>query len=676
VLGPSGDGLFEDAPQMAARCREKIALPLFAVVARAAVASEKEDRTLSIARSMASGLSHLASSQGNELIPLSNRRYPRDAHERDLLSRSTRRTGMILNVEELAALTHPPDGTLQVEGLDRESRKTRALPAHLRVGSGVLLGENRHRGVTMPVRLSVRERASHTIILGATGTGKTTLIANMVMQDLEAGHGLALVDPAGDLAHEIAGRMPSARIDDTTYLDPSDPRGLVPVNILAARTASERTVMSADLASIFRNYISSWGDQMHALLGASLAVILESVPHATLLDLRRALVDAQFRSELIARVVDEETLFYWRYIFPQAGGRATGPLLARLDTFLRPRPVRAIVAGSGKGLDIPALLDGGVLLARLPQGSLGEDNSHIIAGMLAAKINQAALARAEQGILQRRPFTLYLDESHLMASSSLASILAGGRQNALALVLCSQEWDQWRGAPDVANAAQANANTRICFRLGESDARRFADGFEGFASNDLTRLSVGQAIARIGGADCAFSLTTHASPAKRDEEEQTRREEVIRSSSVRYEFPAGAAEVVQTDAPSSREQGTQADRPVEPLPVRSVHPTQNKGGRGGPEHRYLQHLIARLGEERGFRAVVEESIAGGRIDVALYHGEQRSAWQVAISSSAEYEVGGIERCLAAGYAPVLILSTDRDHLASIEKACRRKFSAK
>ncbi len=684
VLGPTGDGLFDDAPHFVPLCKQKIARPLFAVIVRIAASGEDSTRAWDIARRVASGLQTLALPLGNEFIPLDNDGYSLRTHERDLLARVSRRSGMILNAEELACLAHVPDGTFVLDELERDGQRTRAAPERLVAQHGTLLGDNVHRR-SQPVFLGIEDRLRHTSVVGATGAGKTTLLTNLIAEDLEAGHGLAVLDPHGDLVEDILGRLPTSRLSDVTVLDPSDARSLVPINVLDARSEIEQTVLASDLVAIFRRFSSSWGDVMTAVLSSSVSAFLESAEGGDLRDLRRFLIEPTYRERVLGSVRDEEIIFFWRETFKQIGVRAIGSLLARLDAFLRPRPVREIVAAGGPSLDVPGLLDGGVLLVRLAQGVIGEQNAYLLGSLIIAKLHQAAFGRQRIEASARRPFFLHVDEAHQFPTAAMATLLSGARKNGLGLTLVQQGTEQFGNTSDIDSALTANVFTRVCFRLGDVDARKLASEFEGYEASDLMRLRTGEALARVGGPDSAFNLSVRLPAVIDAGVRSARREQAIAASASRYGLPREAQpppagpmpessnpSVIERVLPTSP---SSARREVADIPTPSAPPAppEPQPGRGGREHKYLQQLVRALAQERGFRVVIEETIANGRVDVALYRADLRIACEISVSSTVESEVQHFAKCLVAGYGHVLAISTDLRRAKAISRAAKEKM---
>ncbi|MGH2671317.1 MAG: hypothetical protein ACRDH5_19780, partial [bacterium] len=269
---------------------------------------------------------------------------------------------------------------------------------------------------------------------------------------------------------------------------------------------------------------------MTAVLGNAILVFLESDRGGTLLDLRRFLIDETFRREMIGTIRDPYLLSFWRDEFPLlVGRRPQAPILTRLDTFLRSKLVRRVVTAGEPTLDFRELTDGGrVFLAKLASGAIGEENAALLGSLLVSKFHQVTLAREAQVFEARRPFFLYIDEFHEVATPSMASLFSGARKYRLGLTVAHQDLYQLHHAiPEVERSLLANAYSRICFRVGEEDARQLERAFSFFTAEDLMALGVGEAICRVGGRDRDFNLSVERLPTV-DPAEAVRRRQALR----------------------------------------------------------------------------------------------------------------------------------------------------
>ena len=506
VIDWQGEALFLDAPELTPGAKEKADRPIFAAVLRVASRSPEVDRGLLLVRRVGGAFAQLGNPTGNELIALSNEDYPAGVHAADVLARRTHRAGMLLNSQELVSLVHPPSTSVRATRLTREHRRTKAVPKHL-LGNELILGTNTHVGVTHQVSVGPDQRLRHTHLVGASGTGKSTLLLNMLVQDMARGNGLALIDPHGDLIDQVLAHVPESRINDVILVDPADTEYPVGFNILSAHSDLEKTLLASDLVAVFRRLSTSWGDQMTSVLSNAILAFLESPRGGTLADLRRFLVEAEYRKEFLETVQDREVVYYWQKEFPLLTGRPQAPLLTRLDAFLRPRLVRGMMTQT-KGLDFTNIMNSGkILLVKLAQGAIGEENAALLGSLCVAKIHQLALGRQSIAESERRPFYVYMDEFQHFVTPSMATLLTGARKYRIGLVLAHQELRQlWNQDRDVAGAILANAATRICFRVGDDDAKKLEDGFTGFTARDIQNLQVGQAICRVDRVDSDFSL--------------------------------------------------------------------------------------------------------------------------------------------------------------------------
>lgn len=692
VSDGAGGSFFGDAPEMLTLARDKVAHPLVAAVVRVGAKSGAEGGAARLVRRLARALMHVSDPASNELMPLENDGYDDGDHERDLLARRSCRSGMILNTAELVSLVHLPSASVRAPRLAREQRKTKAAPTTV-VGHELLLGENRHAGKVMPVTLSPDQRSRHMYLIGASGTGKSTLLLNLIAQDIRSGQGIGVLDPHGDLIDAVLGLVPESRYDDVVLLDPSDDQFPVGFNILSAHSELERTLLASDLAAIFRRFSTSFGDQMQAVLANAILAILENDRGGTLLDLRRFLTEKPFREEYLRSVTDPEISYYFTREFPLLKGSPQAPILTRLNTFLRPKPIRYMVA-QREGLDFTGIMnDGKIFLAKLAHGLIGEENSYLLGALLVTKFHQLAMGRQEMAAAGRRPYTLYIDEFHNFVTPSVASILSAARKYRLGLVLAHQEMRQlWDQDAAVGSAVLTNPCTRICFRVGDWDAKKLAEGFSSFNATDLQSLGVGEAICRVERAEHDFTLATLPPPAVDPAIAETRREEIIRRSRARYATPRAEVEALLAAArtevgaeasmepsksaatpqskrpaassPPAAASHTQADQPVRPAAEQkarlAVVASTPVLGRGGRQHKYLQHLVKRLAEDRGYRAVIEQPIlaGAGSVDVSLEKGERRIACEISVTTETDHEIDNIQKCLAGGYDTVVALSSD------------------
>lgn len=712
VVTPSGEPFFADAPEITALAREKASAPLFAAVVRVAACAGSEERLWTMLRGLLGALTG-ATRAGNELVPLGSGEIAEVM--RDMLLRTTHRSGFLLSLPELMTLVHLPSPSLA--GLAQDAGRTKTLPDEAQ-GQGILLGHNAHAGAVREVRLSTDVRMRHVHVVGASGTGKSTLLVSMIREDIAAGHGVGVIDPHGDLVDEVLAGIPEGRVDDVILFDPGDPEYVVGWNMLSATSEAEKDMLASDLVAVFRRLATSWGDQMTAVLSAAIQAFLESDRGGTLLDLRRFLVDQAFRREFLGTVGDEYARSFWTAEFPHVKGSPQASILTRLDTVLRGRLVRGVVTAREKPLDFRRVVDESrILLARLSQGAIGEENAALLGSLLVSKLHQVSLLRQDIAEGERRPFFLYLDEFHHLATPSMAALFSGARKYRLGLTVAHQDLYQLRSAvPEVERAVLGNAYTRVCFRLGDEDARALSQGFSFFTADDLGNLDTGEAVCRIGRKEHDCNVRTIPLERADAAAAAARRREIRARSLARWGTPREAEaarpapeeEHRKEEPPRTEESPPQERReaspprpdpktpPYEPQaaappkaaaassPAPVVEPPQTeppaearRPGKGGPEHTYLQELIKRWAEEKGFRAVVEEQLPGSResVDVALYRGDMKVACEVSVTTPVAYEAGNVGKCLAAGFGTVAVVSLKKGRLQKLDGLLREQLPA-
>lgn len=539
VTDNEGGSFFVNASGLVERARHKISRPLYAAVVRFATRSSDPERAAEIAFGLAGALTLLSNPASNELIALSSEKYPLKDREHDLLRRQSRRSGMILNVSELASLVHVPSSEVRSPKLQRQRYTTRTAPIAAQCNHGHFLGHNFHAGTRIPVAVSLEQRVRHSHIIGASGTGKSTLLLNSIIQDIASGQGVAVIDPHGDLIQRILEHIPQQRFRDVILFDPSDEDFPIGFNILSAHSAVEKNLLASDLVSVFRRFATTWGDQMNSVLGNAVLAFLESDRGGTLLDLRRFLIEPEFRKSFLETVGDRDIAYFWQHHYPLLRGNSHASILTRLDEFLRPKLIRSIVAQRVSRFNLASVMDEGkILLVKLAHGAIGQSNAYLLGSLIVAKLHQVVLGRQNQEESRRRPFWLYIDEFHEVVTQSMASILSGARKYRLGLVLAHHDLTQLKSQEAVvASAVLTHPSIRVCFRVNDDDARKLAEGFAHFEAGDLLSLGVGEAICRVERADHDFNLKVPPPPVVDPQTARANREQILALSRANFATP-------------------------------------------------------------------------------------------------------------------------------------------
>jgi len=664
------NSFFPDSPEMVTCAEEKVSSPLFAVVLRLAVQSHSTKEAERLAIEIIQNIQTASRSEYNSLIPLSNKGYEYESHLENLKYRGSNRFGMIMNSEEMFSFIHFPNSAKLISS----DSKTKVVPDVL-INNDYLIGINRHLGIEKKVTLNDAQRLRHCHIIGATGTGKSTLISNLFLEDIKKGNGCVIFDPHGDTIDEIIPHIPEGRLNDVILIDPSDNEYSFGFNLLSANTEVEKIVLSSDLVEAFRRHSTSWGDQMTSVLSNAINTFLNSNKGGTLNDLKRFLIENSFRTDFLRSVNDRSIHYYWNNDFILLKKFSISPLLTRIDTFLRPKTIRNILSQK-QGLDFNEAINGRkILLVKLSQGLIGEENSYLLGTLILSKIYQVAQARQLLTKEERLPFYIYLDEFQNFITPSINSILSGARKYGIGLVLAHQELNQIKDS-EVGNSVLSNANVRICFRLGDFDAKKLESGFSSFDSNDLQNLNIGEAIARVGKNTDDFSLRTFQLKQIEPNDNRkiiitnTREKYSKRISEIETDFNGHLSDIEERKQVKSEEIQEQVEKITKEKPnleVKGKEYLESIEEREEiREHRYLQTLVKKIAEQRGFKASIEENVENGRVDVSLVKDSIRIACEIAVSNSVDYEVKNIIKCLNADYSLICVISKNEKHLEKIK----------
>jgi type IV secretory pathway TraG/TraD family ATPase VirD4 len=358
---------------------------------------------------------------------------------------------------------------------------------------GVIVGTHERGGVRRDLVFGDADRHHHVYAIGQTGTGKTTFLRNAILQDIEAGRGVAVIDPHGDLALDLLDMIPPWRTNDVVYFDPSDTEYPIGLNPIAKTDPRRHHLVVLNTVSTLRGLWSDvWGlGRMQYILTNTLASLMY-YEHATLLSVNRMLADERFRTKVLARVRDPILQAFWRDEFARYDSRlkaeAVAPIQNKVGQFGTTRMTRNILGQARNAVDFRRVIDRGqIFIANLAKGTMGEDNSRLIGSFLVAQFQLAALGRADIGEEERVPFFLYIDEFQNFTSvESLASILSEARKYRLSLTLAHQYTGQL--GTDLCAAVFGNVGTIVCFRIGFEDARLLAEQLAPLAPHSLTEL--------------------------------------------------------------------------------------------------------------------------------------------------------------------------------------------
>lgn len=686
-----GSSFFLDAAESPELAKQKVQSPLYAVTIRTFSQAQTIERALSTLDQISFSLIQGTKGTGNEFLPLTNEDYDFESRVHDIFFRQSHRLGMLLNLDELVSIIHFPSDTIVSSKMSYSARKTKAVP-QIAIDKEFTIGENFHDGIRLPVTFSSDDRLKHVHIIGATGTGKSTLVANLILQDIGKGTGVILFDPHGDLINDVISHIPVARLHDVVLVDPSDNEFPIGLNILEAHTEIEKEVLSSDLVAIFKKYATSWGDQMSAILGNAILAILENPEGGSLHELRRFLIERQYRESVLQKVTDPSILYYWQKEFPLSKSNSIGPILTRLDTFLRPRSLRNMVVQK-EGLDFEALCNANkIVLLKLSQGLIGIENSYLLGSLILSKIHLALLKR-QSNQLRAQTF-IYLDEFQNFITPSIKEMISGVRKYNAGLILVHQDLQQLHNDPALLNTVLGNVNTRIVFRVGEPDARRLQDGFSGFDESDLQNLGRGEAVIRIEQPQYDCSLQTmplaHVSPEQADANlweviAQTRENYSGSKQRIERELLASFNSEIVKHKPAAerlskqeRIQPKQFTQEYESSfkPTATIKPDENVVSNEMPDtttHRYLQLLIKKMAEARGYVATLEVRLpeGSGQVDVLLTKDGKLIAIEVCSTTEPEWEMHNIMKCIQAKYHTVISLSGDPRQLSKIRERCEK-----
>ncbi len=393
----------------------------------------------------------------------------------------------ILSISEVSDLYHFPfTTTTRTEDIQKVHSKELPAPVSLKKAQDldVVFAKNTFGGTSTNIGLNLEERRRHMYVIGATGTGKSTMLLSMIKQDMEHGKGICVIDPHGELIESVLSLIPENRIKDVIYFNPDDisfPVGLNILEITADLSGDvllrEKELIAESIISLFHKV---WGEQY---TGPRMEYILRNtihtaflVPNATLFTIYKLLINEDYRKEVTSKITDENLHDFWKYEFSKAGNYQVvsmiSPITNKIGRFLFSPIAKRILEQEKSTINFDDIMDSGkILLCNVSKGKIGEDNSQVFGALIMTKIQLAALKRARVRSEDRRDFYFYVDEFQNFATPSFAQILSEARKYRLNAILAHQTTSQLEDK-SLVNITLANTGTVICFRTSNPEDER------------------------------------------------------------------------------------------------------------------------------------------------------------------------------------------------------------
>jgi len=394
---------------------------------------------------------------------------------------------LILSTSELSDLYHFPYTSItKTENLSKLHSKELPAPLSLKQKTelDIYFANNTYGGTETKIGLTADERRRHVYILGATGTGKSTMLLSMIEQDIKNNKGLSVIDPHGDLIEQILSVIPKERIPDVVYFNPDDIGYPMGINLLELTPGlneedaiREKEFIAESIISVFNKiYTDKYsGPRMEYILRNTIHTAF-LVPDATLFTIYKLLINTPFRKSVVRDLKDENLLDFWKYEFAKAGDyqkvKMISPITNKIGRFLFSPTAKRILEQGKSTINFDTIMnEGKILLCNLAKGKIGEDNSSVFGVLIMAKIQLAALKRARMKPEDRKDFYLYVDEFQNFATPAFAQILSEARKYRLGAILAHQTTSQLEDI-SLVNITLANTGTVICFRTANPEDER------------------------------------------------------------------------------------------------------------------------------------------------------------------------------------------------------------
>ncbi len=456
-----------------------------------ALSSERSDQLL---QNVIASFKQFSTANLNYFVKSDTKRTGTEIYE-DFVNRFlSAETPDILSISEIASLYHLPNISVETPNISWSRAKKSEPPMNLPTEDANIFAETNYRGKKVSFGMKKEDRPLHFYLLGKTGTGKSTLFKNMIISDILAGEGVGVIDPHGNLVEDILDFIPSSRIKDVVYLDPSDSEMPVGFNLLELDDLRQRDLVADGVVEVFHKHFEySWGPRLQYVLTNAILTTLE-VQGTTILAVQRMLVDRNFRKFIVKQVKDPLLKKFWEEEFAsmETNSRlvteAVAPIQNKVGRFLSSSTIRNIVGQVKSTIDLDDIMNNGkILLVNLSHGRMGEESSALFGGMLVTRLQAKAMERVSIPESERKPFYLFVDEFQNYATESFSKILSEARKYRLCLHLTHQYLDQL--PENVRKAIFGNVGTFAAYVVGPTDADLIAKEFAPvFTEEDLISL--------------------------------------------------------------------------------------------------------------------------------------------------------------------------------------------
>lgn len=427
----------------------------------------------------------------------------------------------IMNSVELATLFHFPDqSNIPTSQLSRQESKQVDGPRNM-PDDGLLLGFNVFRGVKKPIRLALKDRQRHMYAVGQTGTGKSTFLENLALQDMLRGDGFAFVDPHGDTVEKLLAMVPKERTEDVIYFCPYDMDYPMGLNLFEYNSPDQKDFLVQESLNMLQKLYDPQHQGImgpryeHIFRNAALAIMADPAG-GSFVDIPKLFRDPEYLRQRLEHVKDPSVLEFWQKEYPASqrsndAGEITSWFVSKFGAFLSNEMMRNIIGQTKSAFDLRHIMDNKkILLVNLSKGRTGELNSKLLGMVFVMKFQAAAMSRSDVPEDQRQDFALYVDEFQNFSTDSFATIMSEARKYHLNLIVANQFTTQL--TEEIRDAVFGNIGTIVSFRIGQNDVDAMSRYFQpAFSGDDLLRVPNFNAVARTmvnGVPTQPFSMAT------------------------------------------------------------------------------------------------------------------------------------------------------------------------